>query len=48
MKLPEAKERLSNVGFEIVASTPDQFAQLIRDEIPKWNKVVREAGIRGE
>jgi tripartite-type tricarboxylate transporter receptor subunit TctC len=48
MKLPEAKERLANVGFEVVASTPDEFAKLIRDEIAKWTKVVREAGIKGE
>jgi tripartite-type tricarboxylate transporter receptor subunit TctC len=48
MKLPEAKDRMANVGFEIVASTPAEFAQLIREEIPKWTKVVREAGIRAE
>ena len=48
MKLPEAKERMANVGFEIVGSTPDEFAKLIRDEIPKWTKIVREAGIRAE
>jgi len=48
MKLPESKERMANVGFEIVASTPAEFAQLIREEIPKWTKVVREAGIRAE
>jgi tripartite-type tricarboxylate transporter receptor subunit TctC len=48
MKLPEAKERMANVGFEIVGSTPAEFAQLIRAEIPKWTKIVREAGIRAE
>jgi len=48
MKLPESKERMANVGFEIVASSPAEFAQLIREEIPKWTKVVREAGIRAE
>ena len=48
VKLPEAKERLANVGFEIVGSSPDEFAKLIREDIPKWNKVVRESSIRGE
>ena len=48
MKLPEAKDRMANVGFEIVASTPEEFAKLIREEIPKWTKIVREAGIRAE
>jgi tripartite-type tricarboxylate transporter receptor subunit TctC len=48
MKLPEAKERMANVGFEIVGSTPAEFAKLIREEIPKWTKLVREANIRAE
>lgn len=48
MNLPESKDRMANVGFEIVASTPAEFARLIREEIPKWTKVVREAGIRAE
>ena len=48
MALPEAKERMANVGFEIVGSTPEEFAKLIREEIVKWTKIVREAGIRAE
>lgn len=48
MKTPEAKERMANVGFEIVGGTPEEFAKLIREEIPKWTKIVREAGIRAE
>ena len=39
---------MANVGFEIVGSTPEEFAKLIREEIPKWTKIVREAGIRAE
>jgi tripartite-type tricarboxylate transporter receptor subunit TctC len=48
VKLPDAKERLANVGFEIVGSSPEEFSKLIRDEIPKWTKIVREGAIRGE
>ena len=48
MQLPESKERMAGVGFEIVGSTPAEFARLIREEIPKWTKIVREAGIRAE
>ncbi len=48
INLPDTKERLGNVGFEIVGSSPAGFAKLIRDEIPKWTKVVRDSGIRGE
>ena len=48
MKTPEAKERMANVGFEIVGSSPAEFAKLIREEIPRWTKIVREGNIRAE
>jgi tripartite-type tricarboxylate transporter receptor subunit TctC len=48
LALADVQARLANVGFEIVASTPDEFATLIRSEIPKWIKVVKVAGIRAE
>ena len=38
------KENLGTLGAEIIASSPEEFAQLIRSEIPKWAKVVRESG----
>ncbi len=48
MKTPEGQERMALVGFEIVASTPEEFSALIRAEIPKWTKIVREANIKAE
>jgi len=48
LELPDVKQRMADVGFEIVGGSPDDFAKLIRAEIPRWNKVVKEAGIRGE
>jgi tripartite-type tricarboxylate transporter receptor subunit TctC len=38
-------DRLFALGFDPVASTPDQFADWIKDEIAKWGKVIREANI---
>ena len=48
MKTPEAKERMANVGFEIVGSSPAEFAKLIREELPRWTKIVRAGNIRAE
>jgi tripartite-type tricarboxylate transporter receptor subunit TctC len=48
LKLPDVQERFTNIGFEIIGSTPEGFAKLIREEIPKWKQVVREGNIRGE
>lgn len=48
LKLPEVEERLRSQGLEIAASSPEAFEQFIKDEIAKWAKVVRAAGIRPE
>ena len=44
--LADVKERLFNAGFEIVTSTPEQFAAFTRNEIQKWGKIVKSAGLR--
>ncbi len=46
LALPDVKERLATLGFEPVASTPGEFEMWIRTEVPKWAKVINEAGIR--
>jgi tripartite-type tricarboxylate transporter receptor subunit TctC len=45
---PEFKQRLTALGFDAVASTPAAFAQWIADEVAKWGKVVRDAGISAQ
>ena len=44
----QMKEKLFGLGTEVVANTPEQFAQYIREETAKWSKIVRDAGIRLE
>jgi tripartite-type tricarboxylate transporter receptor subunit TctC len=44
----EEKRRLLNAGVESVASTPEEFGAAIREDIEKWGRVVRAAGIREE
>src|SRR5262245_15396932 len=48
MDLPDVKEKLVYLGYETVASTPDEFAARIRAEIPKWGKVIRDANVKPE
>jgi tripartite-type tricarboxylate transporter receptor subunit TctC len=43
---PAMKERLAELGYEPVGNTPDEFAAQIRNEIPKWAKIIRTAGIK--
>jgi tripartite-type tricarboxylate transporter receptor subunit TctC len=46
--MPEVTARLNAMGFEVVSSTPKEFAQHVRTEVDKWAKVVRESGARLE
>ena len=48
MALPEVKERLAVLGFEPVASTPEEFARHAKAEFEKWAKVIRESNIKAE
>jgi tripartite-type tricarboxylate transporter receptor subunit TctC len=45
---PDMKDRVVGLGFDIVASTPEQFTAQIKVEIEKWTKVVKGAGIKVE
>ena len=45
---PEQRERFTVLGYEIVASTPEQFDAWIRGETAKWSKLIRERGITAE
>ena len=42
------RSRFASEGAEVVASTPDEFRKFIGNEIAKWGKVVKDAGIRIE
>ena len=44
----EMKESLRGQGLDAVGNSPEQFAALIRSELPKWAKVVKESGVRLE
>ena len=46
LRQPAMKERLVELGYEPVGNTADEFAAQIRDEIPKWAKIIRSAGIK--
>jgi tripartite-type tricarboxylate transporter receptor subunit TctC len=45
---PDVKEKLSVLGFNPIANTPEEFGARIKTEIEKWGKVVRDAKLRIE
>lgn len=46
LKLETSLERFAAEGAEGVGMEPDAFAAMIRREVVKWAKVIREAGIK--
>ncbi len=43
---PTVRDRLSSQGAEPVGSTPEQHDQLVRSEIARWTKIVKQVGIK--
>ena len=42
----DIRARLAAEGSEVVATSPDAFRDFIRNDVEKWAKVVKAAGIR--
>ncbi len=48
MQQKDVQDRVSGLGFDVVASKPEEFAAQIKTEIEKWGKVIRAAGIKAD
>ena len=48
MRSPEVRELLGRQGFDVVASSPQEFSRWIRAEGEKWSRVIRASGATAE
>ena len=46
LALPDLRAKLADLGVEGIGNSPDEFAAVIKSEIPKWAKVIKESGIK--
>jgi tripartite-type tricarboxylate transporter receptor subunit TctC len=46
LALPEVQASLRTLGLDLIGNSPNQFAEVIKTEIPQWATVIRSAGIR--
>jgi tripartite-type tricarboxylate transporter receptor subunit TctC len=46
LNVPEVKDRMAGQGLFVVANTPEQFSAFLKTEIPRWAKVVKDAGVK--
>lgn len=48
MEPAEVRQRMENLGSEVVANTPEEFAAFQKSEVIKWAKVVKDANIKAD
>jgi tripartite-type tricarboxylate transporter receptor subunit TctC len=48
LKEPEIRERLLAQGSEAVGGTPEQLGAVVNAELPKWAKLIKDAGIKAD
>jgi tripartite-type tricarboxylate transporter receptor subunit TctC len=48
VKLPDVSARLADQLFDVRTNTPEEFAALIKSDVAKWAKVVRDGNIKPE
>ena len=46
LALPDIRERVAQLGFDVVGNTPEAYAALIRNDIAKWQRVVKASGAK--
>ena len=44
----DVKEKLLNVGSEAVGGSPESFAKILKSDMARWSKVIKDAGINPE
>ena len=44
----DLREKLSQQGMETELMTPEKFAEVLRADVVRWGKIIRDAGIKSE
>ena len=45
LRSPDIAERMNQIGFDVVASSSEEFGKFMQDEVARWTKVVQRGGI---
>lgn len=46
LKMPDVRERMNATGDTPLGSTPKEFAEVIKNDIARWGKIVKESGAK--
>jgi tripartite-type tricarboxylate transporter receptor subunit TctC len=45
LKTPDMQARIKTLGFDVIASTPGEFGDAIKNDVARWTEVVKKAGV---
>jgi tripartite-type tricarboxylate transporter receptor subunit TctC len=48
LALPDLRAKLADLGIEGIGNSSDELAAVIKSEIPKWAKVIKESGMKAD
>ena len=48
VRQPEVKKQFATLGFEPIGSMPEYFAKYIKDEMEKYQQIIKDAKIKVE
>ena len=48
LRSPDVKSRMESIGFDVVASSPEEFGKFMKEEVERWTRVVQKGGIQPE
>jgi tripartite-type tricarboxylate transporter receptor subunit TctC len=46
LAMPDVRKRFESNGLDVIGSSPAEFTDVIKTEIPYWAKIIKEAGIK--
>ena len=46
LRAPDISERMGQIGFDVVASSSEEFGKFMRAEVDRWTQVVNKGGIK--
>ena len=48
LAVPEMRERMSQLGVDVLNGSPEQLGEMMRDDLKKWSAVAKQAGVKPE
>jgi len=46
LALPDVRGKFADLGIDVIGNSPEEFATVIKSEIPKWAKLIKESGLK--